>query len=226
VAREVFSRVDPAIECRFEVAEGARVSAKTTTMTVTGPAGPILVAERTALNFVQRLSGVATLARAFADAVEGTSARVVDTRKTTPGYRILEKAAVRAGGCGNHRMDLGSGVLIKDNHIAACGSVTAAVTRAREAAPHPFRIEVEVETEAQLDEAIAARADIVLLDNMSVARVEAAAKKAHDAGLLVEVSGSITLETVAAYARAGADIISSGALTHSAPSVDLALDFA
>ena len=225
VAREVFSRVDPRIESRFEVADGARVAAGTVAMTVTGPVGPILVAERTALNFAQHLSGVATLSRAFADAVEGTAARVVDTRKTTPGWRVLQKAAVRAGGCGNHRVDLGSGILIKDNHIAACGSVTAAVERARDRAPHPFRIEVEIETDAQLDEAIAARADVVLLDNMTVAQVKSGAKRAHAAGLLVEVSGGITLETVGDYARAGADIISSGALTHSAVAVDLALDF-
>lgn len=225
VAREVFSRVDSAIECELVVGDGTQVTAGSTVMKVTGPAGTMLIAERTALNFVQRLSGVATLARAFADAVDGTGARVVDTRKTTPGYRVLQKQAVLAGGCGNHRMDLGSGVLIKDNHIAACGSVTAAVKRARERAPHPFRIEVEVESDAQLDEAIAACADVVLLDNMTPEQVEAAATKAHAAGLVVEVSGGITLDTVARYARAGADIISSGALTHSAPSVDLALDF-
>ena len=192
---------------------------------VRGPAAPILEAERTALNFVQRLAGVATLAARFADAVAGTGARVVDTRKTTPGFRVLEKAAVRAGGCGNHRFDLGSGVLIKDNHVIACGGVGAAVERARARAPHPLRIEVEVDSIDQLREALAARAEVVLLDNMTPEAVREAARLAHDAGVLVEVSGGITLATVRGYAEAGADLISAGALTHSAPAADVALDF-
>jgi nicotinate-nucleotide pyrophosphorylase (carboxylating) len=150
----------------------------------------------------------------------------VDTRKTTPGWRALEKAAVRAGGCHNHRADLGSGILIKDNHIAASGCVGVAVTRARASAPHSLRIQVEVDSLAQLAEAIAARADLVLLDNMTPAQVEEAARTAHAAGVLVEVSGGVTLETVVHYARAGADFISVGALTHSAPAVDIGLDFA
>ncbi len=225
VAEAVFLRVDPSISTVIHKLDGSSASAGEVVMEVSGAAGPILRAERTALNFMQRLCGVATLSRRFADAVRGTSARVVDTRKTTPGYRVLEKAAVRAGGCRNHRADLGSGVLIKDNHIAACGSVTVAVERAREHAPHSLRIEVEVDNFDQLDEAIAAKADIVLLDNMSPEQVSEAALRAHRGGLLVEVSGGITLETAPAYARAGADIISSGALTHSATAVDLALDF-
>ena len=225
LAKEVFRRVDPRIQVIIRKTDGSSADKGDTVLAVSGPAGPILRAERTALNFMQRLSGIATTARQFAAVVSGTAARVVDTRKTTPGYRVLEKAAVRAGGCHNHRFDLGSGVLIKDNHIVACGSVTTAVERARARAPHSLRIEVEVETEDELDQAIAAKADIVLLDNMTPEQVKAAAKKAHDAGLLVEVSGGITLETAADYARAGADVISSGALTHSAPSVDLALDF-
>ncbi|HEX4492626.1 MAG TPA: carboxylating nicotinate-nucleotide diphosphorylase, partial [Acidimicrobiia bacterium] len=167
----------------------------------------------------------ATLAKRYADAVAGTRARVVDTRKTTPGFRALEKAAVLAGGCGNHRFDLGSGILIKDNHIAACGSVRAAVESARARAPHPLRVECEVTNLGQLDEALAANADIVLLDNMTVAQVEVAAARAHARGnVLVEVSGGVTLATVADYARAGADLISVGALTHSAPAVDIGLD--
>ena len=225
VAREVFRRVDPEIAVEVRIDDGGRAAAGDVVLVVSGAADPILRAERTALNFMQRLSGVATAASRFAAAVEGTGARVVDTRKTTPGYRVLEKAAVRAGGCHNHRVDLGSGILIKDNHIAACGSVTAAIERARSRAPHPLRVEVEVETAAQLDEALAARADIVLLDNMTPAEVAAAVERARGAGVLVEVSGGVTLETVGDYARAGADIISSGALTHSAGAVDLALDF-
>ena len=224
VAAVVFQRVDPSVQVEMLRKDGDVLEAGQGAMRVTGRASSVLSAERTALNFLQRLSGVATMASRFAEAVKGSSARVVDTRKTTPGYRVLEKAAVRAGGCHNHRADLGSGVLIKDNHIVACGSVGEAVRRALAAAPHGLRVEIEVDTDAQLDEAIAAGAHIVLLDNMDVAQVAAAAKKAQAAGLLVEVSGGITLETVGEYARAGADIISSGALTHSAAAVDLGLD--
>ncbi len=192
----------------------------------------MLAAERTALNFIQRLSGVATLARRYADAVAAAggpqgapgTCRVVDTRKTTPGFRVLEKAAVLAGGCANHRFDLGSGILIKDNHIAACGSVRAAVEAAKLKAPHPLRIEVEVTNLGELDEALAAGAEVVLLDNMSPAQVEVAAARAHSRHVVVEVSGGITLATIGDYARAGADLISVGALTHSAPAVDIGLD--
>ncbi|HEY1547708.1 MAG TPA: carboxylating nicotinate-nucleotide diphosphorylase [Kofleriaceae bacterium] len=220
----VFSMVEPRIELDIHANDGARVDRGGLLVTVRGPAHGVLAAERTALNFVQRLSGTATLAKRYADAVAGTKARVVDTRKTTPGFRALEKAAVLAGGCGNHRFDLGSGVLIKDNHIAACGSVRAAVEAAKQKAPHPLRIEVEVTNLGELDEALAAAADIVLLDNMTPAQVEVAAARAHGRGVLVEVSGGITLATIADYARAGADLISVGALTHSAPAVDIGLD--
>jgi nicotinate-nucleotide pyrophosphorylase (carboxylating) len=225
IAAAVFTQVDPAIAVEHRVADGDRVPAKTILLTATGPAASLLAAERTALNFVQRLSGVATLARRYADAVAGTRARVIDTRKTTPGFRVLEKAAVLAGGCHNHRFDLGSGILIKDNHIVACGSVTAAVERARAAAPHPLRIEVEVTTLGELDQALAAGAEVVLLDNMTPDQVKAAAARAHAANVKVEVSGGVTLDTIAAYAAAGADLISVGALTHSAPAVDIGLDF-
>jgi nicotinate-nucleotide pyrophosphorylase (carboxylating) len=225
VAAAVFAMVDPRIEIARIAADGDRVAAKAVLMTVEGPAASVLAAERTALNFVQRLSGVATLARRYADAVAGTAARVVDTRKTTPGFRVLEKAAVVAGGCGNHRFDLGSGILIKDNHIVACGSVGAAVDRARRTAPHPLRIEVEVTSLAELDQALAAGAEVVLLDNMTPDQVRTAADRAHADGVKVEVSGGVTLETVRAYATAGADLISVGALTHSAPAVDIGLDF-
>jgi nicotinate-nucleotide pyrophosphorylase (carboxylating) len=225
VVREVFTRVDPGTSVEFLLGDGAFAEPGATIGRVRGPAAPILAAERTALNFLQRLSGIATLSRQFADAVAGTATRVVDTRKTTPGWRALEKAAVRAGGCHNHRADLGSGILIKDNHVAACGGVALAVERARARAPHSLRVQVEVDSLAQLREAIGARADLVLLDNMSVAEVEEAARTAHAAGIQVEVSGGVTLERAAAYARAGADFISVGALTHSARAVDIALDF-
>jgi len=224
LAAAVFAMVDASIEVEVCTPDGTRVDRGTVLATARGPAHAVLAAERTALNFAQRLSGVATLARRYADAVAGTKARVVDTRKTTPGFRALEKAAVAAGGCGNHRFDLGSGILIKDNHIAACGSVRAAVEAARVRAPHPLRVEVEVTDLGELDEALAAGAEVVLLDNMSPAQVEVAAARAHDRGVLVEVSGGITLATIVDYARAGADLISVGALTHSAAAVDIGLD--
>jgi nicotinate-nucleotide pyrophosphorylase (carboxylating) len=224
IAAAVFLMVDPAIEIELCAPDGARVDRGALLLTARGSAHGVLAAERTALNFAQRLSGVATLARRYADAVAGTKARVVDTRKTTPGFRALEKAAVVAGGCGNHRFDLGSGILIKDNHIAACGTVRAAVEAAKLHAPHPLRVEVEVTNLGELDEALAAGAEVVLLDNMSPAQVEVAAARAHGRGVMVEVSGGITLATITDYARAGADLISVGALTHSAPSVDIGLD--
>ena len=224
VAAAVFASVDPAIDIEFHAHDGARVDRGGLLVTVRGPAHSVLAAERTALNFVQRLSGVATLSKRYADAVAGTKAKVVDTRKTTPGFRVLEKAAVLAGGCGNHRFDLGSGILIKDNHIAACGSVRAAVDAAKARAPHPLRVEVEVTNLGELDEALAAGAEIVLLDNMTPAQGEVAAARAHGRGVMVEVSGGVTLATIADYARAGADLISVGALTHSAPAVDIGLD--
>src|SRR5262245_9653279 len=225
IAAAVFTMVDPTVEVEIAAPDGSHVDAGARLATVRGPAQAVLAAERTALNFAQRLSGVATLARRYVQAVAGTRARVVDTRKTTPGFRVLEKAAVAAGGCGNHRFDLGSGILIKDNHIAACGSVRAAVEAARVRAPHPLRVEVEVTDLGELEEALAAGAEVVLLDNMSAAQVEVAAARAHARGALVEVSGGITLATIADYARAGADLISVGALTHSAPAVDIGLDF-
>ncbi len=226
VAAAVFALVDPRIAVTRHVVDGARVAGgRTPLLTARGPAAEILMAERTALNFVQRLSGVATLASRYADEVAGTPCRVVDTRKTTPGYRVLEKAAVAAGGCGNHRFDLGSGILIKDNHIVACGGVRAAVERARARAPHPLRIECEVTDERELADALDAGAEVVLLDNMTPAQVERAAAIAHGRGVKVEVSGGVTLATLRAYALAGADLISVGALTHSAPAVDLGLDF-
>jgi nicotinate-nucleotide pyrophosphorylase (carboxylating) len=224
VAAAVFALVDATIELDSVVPEGARLDRGGLLMTVRGPAHGMLAAERTALNFVQRLSGVATFAKRYADQVAGTRAKVIDTRKTTPGFRALEKAAVVAGGCCNHRFDLGSGILIKDNHIAACGSVRAAVEAAKARAPHPLRIEVEVTNLGELDEALAAGAEIVLLDNMTPAQVEVAAARAHGRNVMVEVSGGVTLATIADYARAGADLISVGALTHSAPAVDIGLD--
>lgn len=223
VAAEVFARVDPEVRAIARVSDGSRLAPGDAAMVIDGPAASVLGAERTALNFLQRLSGVATLASHYAEAAAGR-ARIVDTRKTTPGFRALEKAAVAAGGCHNHRSDLGAGVLIKDNHIAACGSVARAVERAAAGAPHGLRIEVEIDALDQLEEALSAGADAVLLDNMSPDEVEVAAARCRARGAFVEVSGGVGLDRVAAYARAGADAISVGAITHSAPAVDLALD--
>jgi nicotinate-nucleotide pyrophosphorylase (carboxylating) len=226
ICSEVFARVDSTIVTSAQAADGTRVAAGTRIARYRGPAASLLAAERTALNFVQRLSGTATLARAFADAAAGTGLRIADTRKTTPGFRLLEKYAVRMGGASNHRFDLGSGVLIKDNHVAVAGGVAAAVNGARGRVPHGLKIEVEVDSLEQLEEAIAARADIILLDNFSladlgkaVARVRAVSPRP-----LLEASGGITLARIPELAKVGVDLVSVGALTHSAPSVDLGLD--
>lgn len=204
------------------VDDGSAFTAGTTLVSIEGRAVDLLVAERTALNFVQQLSGVATLTRRYVDAVAGTRARVVDTRKTTPGLRVLEKYAVRMGGGHNHRLGLDDGILIKDNHIVAAGGLTAAVTRARAGAPHTARIEVECASAAQVDEAMAAGVDAILLDNMSVEQMAAAVRQIAGRAV-VEASGGVTLATVRAIAETGVDLISVGALTHSAPAVDLSM---
>lgn len=191
-----------------------------------GSARLILAAERVALNLVMRLSGIATFTSRYVEAVAGTGAVVTDTRKTTPGLRLLEKAAVRAGGGTNHRAGLDDGVLIKDNHLALAGGVTEAVRRARANAPHLLKVEVEVESLAMLEEAIDAGADAVLLDNMSPEEVREAVGFARRSrpDLLVEVSGGVNLRTVRAYAEAGPELISVGALTHSVPAADISLE--
>ena len=223
VAARTFARVDPATRWEALAADGDSVQPGTVVARIEGNARALLAAERTALNFLQRLSGTATLTRRFADAAGG-KCRIVDTRKTTPGLRALQRWAVRCGGGHNHRNDLGSGVLIKENHIRACGSVAAAVKAAAAHAPHPLRIECEVTTLAELDEALAAGADAVLLDNMDDAQVrEAVARVGGKA--IVEASGSVDLARVATLAQAGVDVISVGALTHSAPAADLSLLF-
>jgi nicotinate-nucleotide pyrophosphorylase (carboxylating) len=226
VAVAVFERVDRAVACELLAADGDEIAPGGRVAVFRGRAASLLAAERTALNFVQRLSGIATLSRRYHQAVRGTGLRVTDTRKTTPGFRQLEKEAVRAGGAANHRFDLGSGVLIKDNHLAVAGSIAEAVLRARAGAPHGLKIEVEVDSLAQLDAALQAGADIVLLDNFSAADVEEAMQRvrARSPRPLVEVSGGVTLARLPELARAGVDLVSVGALTHSAPAVDLALD--
>ncbi|MFT7621883.1 MAG: nicotinate-nucleotide pyrophosphorylase (carboxylating) [Myxococcota bacterium] len=221
VAERVFAAVDSDIVVEWQVAEGSEVGPGDVIGLVHGRVRSLLKAERPALNFMQRLSGTATLSRRFADAVKGTGARVVDTRKTTPGWRTLEKRAVTAGGCYNHRWSLGSGILIKDNHVDSGGGVAATIERVREYAPHGLKVEIEVRDEQELDEALGAGADIVLLDNMDLATLKRCADKTRAAGALSEASGGVTLDTVRAIAEAGVDLISSGALTHSAPSMDV-----
>jgi len=221
----VFARIGPELSLSILVADGEEVSAGAELILVTGPAAAMLMAERTALNFLQRLSGVATATRRYVKLVSATGAktRVVDTRKTLPGWRILDKWAVACGGGGNHRVDLGSGVLIKDNHIAACGSVWEAVKRARRLAPHTLRIEVEVSTLAQLDEALDAGADIIMLDNMDEEHLAQAVQRT-DGRALLEASGNVSRDTVAAVVLTGVDLVSVGRLTHSARSVDISME--
>jgi len=222
IAARVFVRVDPALTVKLTARDGDCVKKGGRVLEVSGPTASLLTAERTALNFIQRLSGVATLSRRFADAVAGTGVRVVDTRKTTPGYRALEKYAVRCGGAFNHRSSLGEHVLIKDNHIAAAGSLTKAVKLARVAAPHLAKIEVEAKTLAEVREAVRAGAEVILLDNMTPSLIRQAVTLIA-ASAVVEVSGGVRLETLREFALRGVDVISVGALTHSAPAADLSL---
>ena len=227
VAREVFAQVYSTLKFVSLVPDGATVPAMTPIARVSGNARSILAGERLALNLLQRLSGVATVTARYVTEVEGTKARVVDTRKTTPGLRVLEKAAVRDGGGHNHRFGLGDGVLIKDNHLAAVGGphrVRDAVRAARAAAPHTLRIEVEVTTLAELAEALDAGADVVMLDNMPVAEMREAVALTQGRALL-EASGGVNLSTIREIAETGVDLISVGALTHSAPALDISLDF-
>jgi len=225
VAARVFALVDASLRFEAHVTDGTKVAPGTVLWVVMGRARPILMAERVALNLAQRMSGIATGTRRYVDALpSGSKTRITDTRKTTPGLRFLERYAVRKGGGHNHRNDLGSAVLIKDNHIVAAGGVKPAIDRARARAPHTSRIECEVDSLEQLDVALAAGADIVLLDNMDTEAVQEAVRRTRGRALL-EASGGITLERIPELARAGVDAISVGALTHSTPAADVALDF-
>jgi nicotinate-nucleotide pyrophosphorylase (carboxylating) len=219
-ATEVFAQLDPAVTVAWAAADGDVLDAGQEVGTVTGPLRSVLTGERSALNFLGHLSGIATLTWAYVEAAGGQS-RIRDTRKTTPGLRALEKAAVRAGGGSNHRGNLSDAVLVKDNHLRHC-TIAEAVGRARTRWPGAV-VEVECDTLDQLVEALAAGADLALLDNMTPEEV-AKAVVLSDGAVPLEVSGRVTLETVAAYAAAGADLISVGALTHSAPVLDIALD--
>ena len=227
VALEVFRRSDPSVDIRVLMADGSQVAPGDVIAEVEGTVSGILKAERVALNFLQRLSGIATETSRYVRAVGGTKARILETRKTTPGLRELEKYAVRMGGGHNHRQNLSDGVLIKDNHIAALRSqgltLEEIVRRAREKAPHTLRIEVEVETVDEAREALKAAADAILLDNMSLEEMREAVAMVKGRCLL-EASGGINLSTVRAVAETGVDLISVGALTHSVRALDISLD--
>jgi len=225
LAAEVFRQVDPMLACRLHCSDGDRVQASATVFTVAGDGRSILKGERVALNFLQRLSGIATLTAKFCEAVRSTRARILDTRKTTPGLRELEKWAVTLGGGHNHRHSLGDGVLIKDNHLAlAGGDVARACRRVRERAPHGLKIEVEARTLDEVRAALDGEADIILLDNMSPPVLAECVRLVAGRAIL-EASGGVTLSTVRAIAETGVDWISVGALTHSATALDLGLDF-
>jgi nicotinate-nucleotide pyrophosphorylase (carboxylating) len=228
LARAVFLAIDPEIAVADLASDGDCVAPGAVLAHVEGPAGPILTGERVALNLVQRLSGVATLTRAYVDAVAGTGACVSDTRKTTPGLRVFEKYAVHVGGGRNHRMGLYDAILIKDNHRALAGGAAAAVAAARQANGAAMPIQIEVDDVSDLPGVLDLGVEAVLLDNMTPALVAdaVAVARAHPRGrdCWIEASGGITLETIRAYAEAGVDTISVGALTHSAPAVDIALD--
>jgi nicotinate-nucleotide pyrophosphorylase (carboxylating) len=227
VAKEVFRQVDPSLHFKALVKDGAKVRKGDAVATVEGKVASMLKAERTALNFLQHLSGIATETARYVDAVLGTKAIITDTRKTIPGLRLLEKYAVRAGGGRNHRLNLGDGVLIKDNHLAALRSsgvgLGEAVKQARERVPRTMKIEVEVESIEQAREALSAGADIIMLDNMNLKDMRRVVELVQGRALL-EASGGITLDNVRSVAEAGVDLISVGALTHSAKALDISLE--
>ena len=226
VCAAVFKSVDPGVRFESRAENGDRFEPGDVLAVVDGPARSVLTGERVALNFLQRLSGVATATSRYVEAVRGTNARIIDTRKTTPGMRLLEKAAIRDGGGHNHRVGLSDGILIKDNHLAAIGSdaIRRSIEAARETAPHTLKVEVEITSLEQLDEALAAGADVIMLDNMEPVTMRQAVQRVNGRALL-EASGGITFESVRAVAETGVDLISVGALTHSAPAVDISLQF-
>ncbi len=228
VAAAVYAALDPTVQWQSHVTDGDQVTAGAAVAEVSGPAGSLLTGERLALNYLQRLSGIATLTAQYVRALAGTKAKLVDTRKTTPGLRSLEKYAVRCGGGSNHRHGLSDGVLVKDNHIAILRSqgvtLRDVVARARAAAPHSLRVEVEVDRLDQIEDVIAGGADVILLDNMPPP-VLAEAVQAVAGRAITEASGGITLTNIRACAEAGVDLISVGALTHSARALDIGLDF-
>lgn len=222
VAAKVFTTLNPAILITETANDGTHCTAGDVLFIAKGPVIDLLQAERVALNLVQRLSGIATLTARFVAAVSPLPIKIVDTRKTTPGLRVLEKYAVRVGGGHNHRFNLADGILIKDNHIAACGSIKEAVKRARSQAPHTLKIEVEAENIAQVQECLACAVEIIMLDNMNPAQLREAVKIAKGKALL-EASGGVNIDNIREIAESGIDLISIGALTHSAPAVDISM---
>ncbi len=224
MAREAFRALDPSVVFEITVQDGDKVSAKTVVAKVSGNARAILTGERVALNFLGRMSGVASLTRQYVDAISGTKAQIADTRKTTPGLRTFEKYAVRCGGGHNHRTGLFDAILIKDNHIVAAGGIASAIEAARAYAGHMVKIEIEVDTLQQLQEVLTHKVDAVLLDNMSTDTLRTAVGMVNGRAI-TEASGGVNLQTVRAIAETGVDMISVGALTHSAPVLDLGLDF-
>ena len=226
IAEAVFTRFDWRTRVRTKVTDGDPVQPGAVVITVRGPAAALLAGERTALNFLAHMSGIATLTQAFVAAAEGAKVRVTDTRKTTPGMRALEKYAVRAGGGANHRADLSSGILIKDNHIALVGSVKEAVRRARASAPHGLRIAVEVDNTAQLEEALEAGAEGVLLDNFQTKEMTEAVKRVRERApkTIIEASGGVTLDRMRELGKTGVDVISIGSITHSARAIDFSCE--
>jgi nicotinate-nucleotide pyrophosphorylase (carboxylating) len=222
-AGRVFRTLNPEVTADAPMEDGRRAGPGDILLRLRGPARDLLRGERVALNLLQRLCGIATLTRKYVDSVAGLKARITDTRKTTPGLRMLEKYAVRVGGGCNHRFNLSDGVLIKDNHIAACGSISEAVSRVRARAPHTLRIEVEAESLAQVRECLDSGVDIIMLDNMGVDEMKEAVRFIGGRAL-VEASGGVTLETVRRIAETGVDFISVGRLTHSAPASDISMD--
>jgi nicotinate-nucleotide pyrophosphorylase (carboxylating) len=222
VAEQVFRLLEPKITFEARCADGTRVASGITVASIEGTLAALLKGERTALNFLQRMSGVATQARDYVEMVAGTPVTLVDTRKTTPGWRVLEKYAVRMGGAHNHRMGLYDGVLIKDNHIAVCGSIAKAVKQVRRAISHLVKVEVEASTLDEVEAALAAGADIIMLDNMDLEQIRRAVEVIEQRAL-VEVSGGVTRQRLKALAHTGVDLISIGALTHSAVAVDLSM---
>jgi nicotinate-nucleotide pyrophosphorylase (carboxylating) len=223
VAAACFRRYDPDVKAEILVKDGDQVAAKTTLLKVQGKARSLLTVERTALNIVQHLSGIATETARWMNLLKGTKAKLIDTRKTTPGLRALQKHAVICGGGANHRLGLDSGVMIKDNHIAVCGSIAKAVERARAGAPSLVKIEVECDRLDQVREALAAKADVIMLDNMSLDDMREAVKLV-DGSVPLEASGGVKFETVRAIAETGVDYISSSKMIQGSPAVDIGLD--
>jgi nicotinate-nucleotide pyrophosphorylase (carboxylating) len=222
IVKQVFNQIDPDILITANFKDGDFIQKGKTIIQLEGCMRALLIGERTALNFLQRLSGIATLVRSYVDILKNKKVRLVDTRKTTPGWRVLEKYAVRVGGGDNHRMGLYDGVLIKDNHIAACGGIQQAIEQIKNKISHLIKIEIEVSNLSEIKEAIHAGADIIMLDNMSIEQIKKAIKLI-DGKAIIEVSGNVTKNELPKLADTGVDIISVGALTHSARCVDISM---